>query len=51
MVSCIKEIINKVLNVSSGITTIRIKTNEIIIEEEIRINHFVIGSNSILKIN
>ena len=51
MVSFIKEIIMLVFNASSGNTTTRINTNEIIIDEEIRINHLVIGSKSILEIN
>jgi len=51
MVSFIKEIIMLVFNASSGITKIRSNPNEIIIDAEIRINHLVIGSKSILEIN
>ena len=47
MVSCAKEIIELTFNASNGIENKRINPKAIIIEEEIRINHFVIGSNSI----
>ena len=47
MISCIKETIDIALNVNNGIAIAKINPKAIIIEEEIRINHLVIGSNSI----
>ena len=47
MVSWVNEIIELTFNANSGMTRIIIVPNAIIIEEEIRINHFVVGSNSI----
>ena len=49
MISCIKETIDIALNVNNGIAIAKINPKAIIIEEEIRINHLVIGSNSISK--
>ena len=49
MDSCDNEIIELAFNASNGMAIIRINPKEIIIEEEIRINHLVIGSNCILK--
>ena len=49
MISFIKEIIELVFNASNGTATMRINPIMIIIEEEIRINHLVMGSNSIYK--
>ena len=49
MVSCVKEITELALNASSGIAKTRINPKEIIIEEEILINHLVSGSNCISR--
>ena len=49
MVSFIREIVELASHASSGIAIKRINPNKIIIEEAIRINHLVIGSNSISK--
>ena len=49
MNSCIREITELVFNTNSGIAIIRVNPNAIMIEEEIRNNHLVIGSNSIQK--
>ena len=49
MISCIKEIMELAFNASNGIAITRINPKEIIIKEEIRINHLVIGSNSMSK--
>ena len=47
MISCIKEIIELAFKARSGIAITSINPKEIMIEEEMRSNHFVIGSNSI----
>ena len=49
MISCITEIVELTLNAKSGTAKTSIKPNAIIIEEEIRTNHLVTVSNSIIN--
>ena len=49
MISCIKEIKELAFTNISGIEKTRNNPTAIIIEEEIRTSHLVIGSNSITK--